>query len=257
MCAWYACMCSKMVTDCCACAATWMQTIPLVKQASKCLAKMPVQQCGCRLCPSAYACCSSRQQDPARLRPARSLPPGLCLEPGAALCEGVTLGICLRHLHASGPRQSAPSGMRLVELYVRGHTWVVPWMQHKEALPPMYSLIVRPPSAVASGGPHLQQNGIYHTDRVHRRQPGEPVTAFLRVCTSPAPLSGVQLRHLMVTLQGCHCLCNPALLKLPGPGSQFGYRIGKCALNMAGATLALDLKPDGIPLALIHPGVVS
>lgn len=83
------------------------------------------------------------------------------------------------------------------------------------------------------------------------------MTAFLRVCTASVSLSRVQLRNRVVQLQGCHRLCKPAFLKLPRPGLQFGYRMGKCALNMAGATLALDLKPDGIPLALIHPGVVS
>ena len=37
---------------------------------------------------------------------------------------------------------------------------------------------------------------------------------------------------------------------------QYGYRMGKAALNIAGATLARDLKPRSIPVALIHPGVV-
>ena len=32
--------------------------------------------------------------------------------------------------------------------------------------------------------------------------------------------------------------------------------MGKAALNIAGATLARDLKPRSIPVALIHPGVV-
>ena len=38
---------------------------------------------------------------------------------------------------------------------------------------------------------------------------------------------------------------------------QYGYRMSKAALNCAGATLARDLKDDGIPVALIHPGAVQ
>ena len=38
---------------------------------------------------------------------------------------------------------------------------------------------------------------------------------------------------------------------------QYGYRMGKAALHIAGVTLARDFKKAGIPVGLIHPGVVS
>ena len=38
---------------------------------------------------------------------------------------------------------------------------------------------------------------------------------------------------------------------------QYGYRMGKVALHIAGVTLARDFKEIGIPVGLIHPGVVS
>ena len=38
---------------------------------------------------------------------------------------------------------------------------------------------------------------------------------------------------------------------------QYGYRMGKAALHIAGVTLARDFKKVGIPVGLIHPGVVS
>lgn len=38
---------------------------------------------------------------------------------------------------------------------------------------------------------------------------------------------------------------------------QYGYRMAKVALNMAGVTLARDWKKRDIAVALIHPGVVS
>lgn len=39
-------------------------------------------------------------------------------------------------------------------------------------------------------------------------------------------------------------------------GGYYGYRMSKAALNAAGASLALDLKPRGVAVALLHPGFV-
>lgn len=40
-------------------------------------------------------------------------------------------------------------------------------------------------------------------------------------------------------------------------GGYYGYRASKAALNAFGKSLALDLKPKGIAVALIHPGYVK
>ncbi|MEM7395665.1 MAG: SDR family oxidoreductase [Verrucomicrobiota bacterium] len=37
----------------------------------------------------------------------------------------------------------------------------------------------------------------------------------------------------------------------------YGYRMSKTALNMAGLNLSMDLKERGIPVALLHPGYVQ
>ena len=39
-------------------------------------------------------------------------------------------------------------------------------------------------------------------------------------------------------------------------GGSYGYRMSKVALNIAGKSLAVDLKPDGIAVASLHPGLV-
>ena len=39
-------------------------------------------------------------------------------------------------------------------------------------------------------------------------------------------------------------------------GGSYGYRMSKVALCMAGKSLAIDLKPNGIAVALLHPGLV-
>jgi len=40
-------------------------------------------------------------------------------------------------------------------------------------------------------------------------------------------------------------------------GSSYGYRMSKVALSMAGKSLAVDLKPKQIPVAILHPGLVK
>ena len=39
-------------------------------------------------------------------------------------------------------------------------------------------------------------------------------------------------------------------------GGSYGYRMSKVALNMAGQSLAIDLRPRGIAGAILHPGLV-
>jgi NAD(P)-dependent dehydrogenase (short-subunit alcohol dehydrogenase family) len=39
-------------------------------------------------------------------------------------------------------------------------------------------------------------------------------------------------------------------------GGSYGYRMSKVALNMAGKSLAIDLRPRGIAVAILHPGLV-
>lgn len=40
-------------------------------------------------------------------------------------------------------------------------------------------------------------------------------------------------------------------------GASYGYRMSKAALNAMGKSLALDLKPQGIAVCILHPGFVK
>jgi NAD(P)-dependent dehydrogenase (short-subunit alcohol dehydrogenase family) len=40
-------------------------------------------------------------------------------------------------------------------------------------------------------------------------------------------------------------------------GGSYGYRMSKVALSMAGKSLAHDLRPQGIAVAILHPGLVQ
>ena len=41
-----------------------------------------------------------------------------------------------------------------------------------------------------------------------------------------------------------------------GSGSHYGYRMSKAAVNAAGVSLSHDLRPRGISVAILHPGMV-
>ncbi|NES67631.1 MAG: SDR family oxidoreductase, partial [Okeania sp. SIO2D1] len=40
-------------------------------------------------------------------------------------------------------------------------------------------------------------------------------------------------------------------------GGSYGYRMSKVAVSMAGKSLSVDLKPQGIAVAILHPGLIS
>lgn len=40
-------------------------------------------------------------------------------------------------------------------------------------------------------------------------------------------------------------------------GGYYGYRMSKAAVNMAGVSLAHDLRPRGVAVAILHPGMVA
>lgn len=42
-----------------------------------------------------------------------------------------------------------------------------------------------------------------------------------------------------------------------GSGGMYGYRMSKAALNMAGKSLAIDLRSQGIAIGIFHPGMVA
>ena len=39
-------------------------------------------------------------------------------------------------------------------------------------------------------------------------------------------------------------------------GGRYGYRMSKCAVNMAGRSLAIDLREAGVAVVILHPGFV-
>jgi len=106
--------------------------------------------------------------------------------------------------------------------------------------------------------------GIYPQDKPNDRPNAGPgaidLSALMRgfAVNAAGPLLAVQAlgkrlgegsRVLLVTSRMGSIADNDS-------GHSYAYRMSKAALNMAGKTLSIDLKPRGISVALIHPGWV-
>jgi NAD(P)-dependent dehydrogenase (short-subunit alcohol dehydrogenase family) len=73
-----------------------------------------------------------------------------------------------------------------------------------------------------------------------------------------APLRVVAALHRNVRRGGKIALITSRMGSIGdnGSGGHYGYRMSKAALNAAGMSLARDLAPSGIAVAILHPGYV-
>jgi NAD(P)-dependent dehydrogenase (short-subunit alcohol dehydrogenase family) len=71
----------------------------------------------------------------------------------------------------------------------------------------------------------------------------------LRVTEALLPLMGEGSKVVIITSRSGSIGDN-------GSGGTYGYRMSKAAVNMAGVNLALELKPRGIAVGILHPGMV-
>ena len=72
----------------------------------------------------------------------------------------------------------------------------------------------------------------------------------LRVSHALLPLLGAGSKIVLMTSRMGSIADNTS-------GSSYGYRMSKVALSMAGKSLAHDLKPRAIAVAILHPGLVQ
>jgi NAD(P)-dependent dehydrogenase (short-subunit alcohol dehydrogenase family) len=73
-----------------------------------------------------------------------------------------------------------------------------------------------------------------------------------------APLRVVAALHRNVSRGGKIALITSRMGSIAdnGSGGHYGYRMSKAALNAAGMSMARDLAPSGIAVAILHPGYV-
>jgi NAD(P)-dependent dehydrogenase (short-subunit alcohol dehydrogenase family) len=83
-----------------------------------------------------------------------------------------------------------------------------------------------------------------------RRQFEVNALAPLRVTRALLPNLGAGSRVAIITSRMGSIADN-------GSGGYYGYRMSKAAVNMAGVSLARDLRDRGIAVLLLHPGMVA
>ena len=83
-----------------------------------------------------------------------------------------------------------------------------------------------------------------------RRQFEVNALAPLRVTQALLPKLGEGAKVVIITSRMGSVADN-------GSGGYYGYRMSKAAVNMAGKSLAEDLRPRGITVLLLHPGMVA
>lgn len=74
---------------------------------------------------------------------------------------------------------------------------------------------------------------------------------------APLRLTAVLLPHLRAGSKVAIMTSRMGSIADNTSGGSYGYRLSKVALSMAGKSLAHDLQPKGIAVAILHPGLVQ
>ncbi|HRE90673.1 MAG TPA: SDR family oxidoreductase [Myxococcota bacterium] len=181
------------------------------------------------------------------------------MSPRHALVIGANRGIGLelaRQLLARGARVTAtyrdnPGGLGDLDLIAVGGVD----LERPETLAALGADTATPLDAIDD---LIVNAGIYPKDRTHGHlDPASILRGF--AVNAMGPLLAVDAlktrlsrgaRVLLITSRMGSIADNDS-------GGSYAYRMSKAALNMAGKTLSLDLKSQGVSVALIHPGWVK
>ncbi|KMM17273.1 SDR family oxidoreductase [Synechococcus sp. GFB01] len=97
----------------------------------------------------------------------------------------------------------------------------------------------------------LERNTLTHLDvESIRRQFEVNAIGPLRLTAALLPQLPAGARVILITSRMGSIADNSS-------GNSYGYRMSKVALCMAGKSLSIDLRPRGIAVAILHPGMVS
>jgi NAD(P)-dependent dehydrogenase (short-subunit alcohol dehydrogenase family) len=99
--------------------------------------------------------------------------------------------------------------------------------------------------------------GILEADDLDSFQPASVLRQFEVNALAPLLLARALLPHLGAGSKLALISSSMGSIDDNGSGGYYGYRMSKVALNMAGRSLAIDLRPRGIAVAILHPGMVA
>jgi len=103
----------------------------------------------------------------------------------------------------------------------------------------------------------IQNAGIAEFNSLSNLNPPSIVHQFEVNALSPLCFIQVMLRNLSKPSKIALISSRMGSIDDNSSGGSYGYRMSKVALCMAGKSLAVDLKPNNISVAILHPGLVS
>lgn len=167
--------------------------------------------------------------------------------------RGIGLALVERH-RARGHRVSATCRQRTAELDASGADVIdqielrdlKALVRLRDALDtPIDRLVVNAGILAADGLEGLDESGLEGVARQLLTNSLAPLQAVVTLL--PKLASGARI-GLLTSRMGS--------MADNSSGGYYGYRMSKAALNAAGRSLAIDLAPRGIHVALLHPGFV-
>ena len=103
----------------------------------------------------------------------------------------------------------------------------------------------------------IQNAGIAEFNSLSNLDPQSIVHQFEVNALSPLCFVQTMLSHLSKSAKIALISSRMGSIEDNSSGGSYGYRMSKVALCMAGKSLAIDLKPKGIAVGILHPGLVS
>ena len=103
----------------------------------------------------------------------------------------------------------------------------------------------------------IQNAGIAEFNSLSNLDPQSIVHQFEVNALSPLCFVQTMLSHLSKSAKIALISSRMGSIEDNISGGSYGYRMSKVALCMAGKSLAVDLKPKGISVGILHPGLVS
>ena len=103
----------------------------------------------------------------------------------------------------------------------------------------------------------IQNAGIAEFNSLANLDPQSIVHQFEVNALSPLCFVQAMLSHLSKPSKIALISSRMGSIDDNSSGGSYGYRMSKVALCMAGKSLAVDLKPKNVSVAILHPGLVS
>ena len=103
----------------------------------------------------------------------------------------------------------------------------------------------------------IQNAGIAEFTSLSNLNPESIVNQFQVNALSPLCFVQTMISHLSKSAKIALISSRMGSIDDNSSGGSYGYRMSKVALCMAGKSLSVDLKSQGIAVAILHPGLVS